>query len=99
MGVTLLPKSSMICTSSLRQLNLNLTLKVVLPAATKGSFKPVFYVIKLFWRNSRFPKNLEIEKSSSQWLNLHKNVKNAIFKQNYPLKLCITVKIAYFISV
>ena len=32
-------------------------------------------------------------------VELAQKCENAIFKQNYPLKLCITVKIAYFISV
>ena len=51
---------------------------------------------KTFWRKSRFPQNKEIEKSLFWCLNLHFNVKNAIVRQIYTLKLFIAVKMDYY---
>ena len=53
---------------------------------------PVVNVLKLFMKKSRFPKNIEIEKSFFWCLNLPKNVKTLLFLsetllQNYLLLL------------
>ena len=51
---------------------------------------PVVNVIKLFWRKSRLPQSLEIEKSLVWCLNLNNNVKYVkrmqFFMQNHNSK-------------
>ena len=65
-------------------------------AIIERTFWPsVLDVIKLFCRKSRFTCNLDIEKSLFWCLNLHKNVKTMLFKQNNTVKLFIAFKMAF----
>ena len=50
----------------------------------------------IFGGNLGLPKSKKLKNSLFSWIELHKNVKNAVFKQTYILKLFIALKIAYF---
>ena len=52
-------------------------------------------VTKLFWRKSRFPQNLEMEKIVLMSEPALKCENNASFNQIYTLKLFIAFKMAY----